>query len=160
MEINIEFEETYQALDMEIGEDEMSFDNAVDESMLLMGPPGPQGEPGITPHVGSNGNWFVGENDTGIPATGPAGGQGLPGPQGEPGGTGPAGPAGPQGPKGDKGDPGSPGANGKDGTDGKDGADGYTPVKGKDYWTDADKAEMVNATIAALPVYNGEIIEL
>ncbi len=28
------------------------------------------------------------------------------------------------------------------GTDGKDGADGYTPVRGVDYWTDADKAEI------------------
>lgn len=38
--------------------------------------------------------------------------------------------------KGDKGDP---------------GAAGYTPVKGTDYWTDADKTEIVNAVIAALP---------
>ena len=26
--------------------------------------------------------------------------------------------------------------------DGRDGEDGYTPVKGTDYWTDADKAEI------------------
>ena len=32
-----------------------------------------------------------------------------------------------------------------------DGADGYTPVKGTDYWTDDDKAQMVNDVIAALP---------
>ena len=37
-----------------------------------------------------------------------------------------------------------------------DGAPGYTPVKGTDYFTDADKTEMVNAVIAALPVYGGE----
>ena len=35
------------------------------------------------------------------------------------------------------------GQDGKDGVDGKDGADGYTPVKGQDYWTDADKQEIV-----------------
>ena len=29
------------------------------------------------------------------------------------------------------------------GKDGKDGTDGYTPVRGTDYWTDADKAEIV-----------------
>jgi hypothetical protein len=67
------------------------------------------------------------------------------------------------GPKGDKGDPGkdgnpgkdgingkdgTPGTNGKDGADGKngadgkDGTDGYTPVRGVDYWTDADKEEI------------------
>ena len=34
------------------------------------------------------------------------------------------------------------GGSGKDGKDGKDGVDGYTPVKGTDYWTDADKAEI------------------
>ena len=41
--------------------------------------------------------------------------------------------------------PGKNGENGKDGKDGKDGAQGApgqpgkTPVKGTDYWTDADK---------------------
>ena len=29
-----------------------------------------------------------------------------------------------------------------DTVDGKDGKDGYTPVRGKDYWTEADKAEI------------------
>ena len=35
------------------------------------------------------------------------------------------------------------------------GADGKTPVKGTDYYTAADKAEMVNAVLAALPTWNG-----
>lgn len=35
---------------------------------------------------------------------------------------------------------------------------GYTPIKGTDYFTEADKAEMVNAVIAALPVYAGEVV--
>ena len=34
---------------------------------------------------------------------------------------------------------------------------GYTPQKGIDYCTDADKVEMVQAVIAALSVYNGEV---
>lgn len=46
--------------------------------------------------------------------------------------------------KGDKGDKGDTGA------DGKDGADGHTPVKGTDYWTAADKAEIVNDTKNAI----------
>ena len=50
--------------------------------------------------------------------------------------------------KGDKGDKGDTGANGKD---------GYTPVKSIDYFTEADKAEMVQAVIDALPKYNGEV---
>lgn len=49
------------------------------------GQDGSPGADGITPHVGSNGNWFIGDNDTGIPATGPAGDQGLPGTPGEDG---------------------------------------------------------------------------
>lgn len=34
----------------------------------------------------------------------------------------------------------------------------HTPVKGTDYWTAEDKAEMVADVIAALPVYNGEVL--
>ncbi len=42
------------------------------------------------------------------------------------------------------------GADGQDGTNGKDGsngADGYTPVKGTDYFTEADKAEIVDDVV-------------
>lgn len=49
------------------------------------------------------------------------------------------------------------GAAGTNGKDGVNGADGKTPVKGVDYYTEADKEEMVQAVIAALPVYNGEV---
>jgi hypothetical protein len=45
----------------------------------------------------------------------------------------------------------------KKGEKGTDGKDGYTPQKGVDYYTDADKAEMVSAVLAALPVYEGEV---
>lgn len=34
-------------------------------------------------------------------------------------------------------------------------ADGHTPIKGTDYFTEADKAEMVNAVLAALPAAEG-----
>lgn len=57
-----------------------------------------------------------------------------------------------KGAKGDKGDKGDTGATG---AAGKDGADGKTPVKGTDYYTAADKAEMVNAVLAALPAWTG-----
>ena len=52
------------------------------------------------------------------------------------------------------------GKDGEKGADGKDGADGYTPVRGTDYWTDADKAEMMSAVISALPVYDGEVVSV
>ena len=34
------------------------------------GAQGPQGENGITPHIGENGNWYIGDTDTGIAADG------------------------------------------------------------------------------------------
>ena len=34
------------------------------------------------------------------------------------------------------------------------------PEKGTDYFTEADKAEMVQDVISKLPVYNGEVVEL
>lgn len=36
-----------------------------------------------------------------------------------------------------------------------DGTDGYTPVKGTDYYTDADKTEIVNLVLDALPSAEG-----
>ena len=47
------------------------------------------------------------------------------------------------------------GLKGDKGDTGAAGADGYTPVKGTDYWTEADKAEIVNDTLAALPTWTG-----
>lgn len=46
--------------------------------------------------------------------------------------------------------------NGSDvGLKGADGKDGKTPIKGTDYWTAADKAEIVNDTLATLPSWTG-----
>lgn len=56
---------------------------------------------------------------------------------------------------------GTNGKDGKDGTNGKDGVngkDGYTPQKNVDYFTEADKVEMVQSVINALPKYNGEVV--
>lgn len=83
----------------------------------LKGDAGADGKDGITPHIGGNGNWFIGDDDTGKPS------------------------------RGDKGDPGTPG---------KSGTDGHTPVKGTDYWTASDKAEIVAEVVSALPKYGGE----
>lgn len=49
------------------------------------------------------------------------------------------------------------GVQGGDGKPGEDGEDGYTPQKGVDYYTEADKAEMVEAVLNALP--NGDVEE-
>lgn len=80
------------------------------------------GADGVTPTIGENGNWYLGETDTGKPSRGEKGEQG------------------------DKGD------KGEKGTDGK------TPIKGTDYWTEADKAEIVDEVTAALPKYGGESV--
>lgn len=37
------------------------------------GPQGEDGEDGITPHIGDNGDWFIGDTDTGVEAQGPQG---------------------------------------------------------------------------------------
>lgn len=79
------------------------------------------------------------------------------GPQGPVGETGPIGPQGPVGETGPQGPQGKQGEQGPQGETGPAGADGKTPVKGTDYWTDADKQEMVDDVLAALPVYAGEV---
>jgi hypothetical protein len=93
-------------------------------------------------------------------AQGPKGDKGD---KGDTGARGEQGPQGQQGPKGDtgatgatgsRGEQGAPGKDGKDGKDGAPGEPGKTPVKGEDYYTEADKAEMVAAVLAALP--NGD----
>lgn len=62
-----------------------------------------QGAAGTTPHIGGNGNWFIGSTDTGVKA------------QGEP---------------------------------------GKTPQRGTDYWTEADKTEIKSYVDEA--IRNGE----
>lgn len=71
--------------------------------------------------------------------------KGAQGPKGDTGDTGP------QGPKGDTGGTGPQGPKGDTGDTGPQGPAGHTPVKGTDYWTAADKAEIVADVIAALP---------
>ena len=79
------------------------------------------GANGITPHIGANGNWFIGETDTGMPSRGEAGPTGAQGEKGEPG---PQGIPGEQGPKGDPGSAGADGAKGEKGDKGDTGPQG------------------------------------
>lgn len=58
------------------------------------GKEGPAGADGVTPHIGDNGNWYIGSTDTGKPSRGATGANGPAGAQGEKGDTGPQGPAG------------------------------------------------------------------
>lgn len=106
------------------------------EPMNIRGPKGetgPQGEQGPQGETGEQG---------------PQGEQGETGPQGPKGESGATGPQGEQGIQGEKGDKGDTGATGPQGATGKD---GYTPVKGKDYWTETDKEEMRNDIVNNFP---------
>ncbi|MBR1927495.1 MAG: hypothetical protein IJ840_07090 [Bacteroidales bacterium] len=40
---------------------------------------GPKGDDGLIPYIGDNGNWFIGDVDSGVPATGPSGASGADG---------------------------------------------------------------------------------
>lgn len=103
------------------------------DSGAFDGKPGTPGNDGITPAIGENGNWYIGGTDTGKPS------RGEPGQDGNPGNDGITPTVGENGNwyLGDT-DTGQP-------------SRGYAPVKGTDYFTDADKAELVEAVMAALP---------
>lgn len=101
---------------------------------------GVDGKDGITPHIGENNHWYIGEDDTGVSATGPQGPKGDTGLQGEKGDQGEIGPVGPkgdvgpqgeQGPKGDKGDTGPQGLQGIQGEKGDTGPQGPKGDKGE-----------------------------
>ena len=98
---------------------------AIFDFAIPRGDKGADGADGITPHIGDNGNWYLGMTDTGKPSRGETGLQGP---------VGPVGPQGPQGEKGDAGEKGDPGVPGKDGSDATvtaeniAGALGYTPA--------------------------------
>ena len=129
-----------------------------------IGPQGPAGEKGDKGEPGNDGAPGP-KGDKGDPGErgiqgeqgpqGDPGPQGIQGPKGDTGDVGPQGPAGEQGPKGDKGDTGEQGPQGIQGPQGEQGpkgdtgnigpqgpagADGHTPVKGTDYFTEADIA--------------------
>lgn len=90
-----------------------------------------RGEDGLTPYIGSNNNWWIGNIDTGILARGYTPVKGVDyfdGAKGDPFTYKDFTPEQLASLKGDKGD------KGDNGTNGKDGADGYTPVKGVDYF--------------------------
>lgn len=142
------------------------------ESVNIKGPQGPQGLTGADGKAGKDGaNGIspiieVTDTETGVSLTihdvngvkttyindgeqGPVGPIGPIGPQG------PQGPQGEQGIQGEIGPQGIQGEQGPQGPKGDTGADGYTPVKGTDYWTEADKQEIVNDVLATLPAAEG-----
>lgn len=106
---------------------------------------GEKGENGRTPYIAANGNWYIGDTDTGVGAEGKNGTDGVTPHIGDNGNwwfdtqdTGlPS--------RGEKGDPGAEGARGPRGEP------GITPQRGEDYWTREDQEEMVAQVLEALP---------
>ena len=137
MKLDLLFEQNQQNINVPFSESSAEFNTNFGETSVIHDGQSGAGQSGATfyPDVSANGiiSWT---ND-----------RDLPNPE----------PVNIKGEKGDKGDKGDTGANGKDGTNGKDGVDGYTPVKGKDYFTETDKAEIVSSVIEALPVYDGSV---
>lgn len=142
-------------------------DGGTDFLTVYNGRNGEDGNDGVTPHIGANGNWYLGSTDTGKPSRGADGATPTIGANGN-------------WYLGDI-DTGNK-SRGEDGTsvtvesvaestepggsnvvtfsDGsivtvKNGANGKTPVKGTDYFTAADKEELVNAVLSALPAAEG-----
>ena len=114
---------------------------------------GKAGEDGgyYTPTVAADGtlSWVASKED--MPEVAAVNIKGVKGDKGEQGIQGPIGPQGPQGiqgemglqgPQGEPGSAGLKGDTGPKGDKGEPGADGYTPIRGTDYWTAADIAEI------------------
>ena len=125
----------------------------INSDVSAYGVPGPKGDTGEQGPQGPAGS--QGEQ-------GPKGEKGEQGPQGiqgEKGEQGPAGPQGETGPKGDTGDQGPKGDTGPQGEQGPQGIQGEKGDKGEQgdpyTLTDADKAEITNAVLAALPNTEG-----
>ena len=98
---------------------------------------GAGGANGLTPHIGANGNWWIGDTDTLKPARGAQGErgiqglQGVQGLQGLPGVKGDAGAKGEQGERGLQGLQGARGLQGERGIQGLQGAQGVQGLPGK-----------------------------
>ena len=118
------------------------------------------GTDGQTPYIGENGNWWIGDTDLGVPATGPKGDQGEKGEKGEQGEAGTNGYSPYVGGNGnwwigDK-DLGIPVA-GPKGEDGEDGKDGKTPHIGENgNWWIGDEDLGVSAGGGTTPPPSGE----
>ena len=110
---------------------------------------GTNGTDGITPTIGANGNWWIGETDTGVPARGQDGTNGVNGADGTNGTNGTNGITPTIGANGNwwigetdtgvpaRGQDGTNGVNGADGVDGANGTNGITPTIGANgnWWT-------------------------
>lgn len=107
------------------------------------GPQGEKGDPGDSAYQIALTNGFKGSEEEWLASLkGPKGDTGAAGPKGEQGIQGPKGDTGLTGPQGEQGNQGPKGEQGIQGPKGDPGSDGKTPVRGTDYWTEEDIAEI------------------
>lgn len=106
------------------------------------------GADGATPTIGANGNWYIGEEDTGISAEGKAATIEIVGTETLEAG---------QLAAVEEADGSTPQARKYifKVPQGKDGDPGATPQRGTDYWTAADQQAIVDDVLAALPAWEG-----
>lgn len=116
------------------------------------GTDGAPGKDGVTPTIGANGNWYIGDTDTGKPSRGATGTTGPAGPQGEKGADGAKGdkgdpgeqgPQGIQGEKGETGEKGDPGSDASVTTENIASALGYTPADAEALDANVDTTEKI-----------------
>jgi hypothetical protein len=110
-----------------VAEDINALNARVDE---LDGKVGTGGGNGLTPRIGANGNWWLGDDDTGQPARGEQGERGFRGERGEQGERGLPGERGIQGLQGAQGVQGLPGVKGDAGERGAQGERGIQGLQG------------------------------
>ena len=141
MKLDLSFEQNQQNINVPFLESGGQFRADFGETSVIH-----DGQNGATfiPSVSADGiiSWT---NDKDLPNPEPVNIKGTKGDKGDKGDRGPQGVQGIQGERGEqgqKGDKGDRGEQGPIGATGPKGADGYTPIKGTDYWTEADKAEI------------------
>ena len=101
-----------KGLDGKDGADGINGKDGADGKDGTNGQNGSDGADGNTPFIGENGNWWIGDIDTGVKAAGIDGTDGDKGDKGDKGDPGEKGDTGEKGEKGDKGDKGDKGQNG------------------------------------------------
>ena len=116
------------------GKDGINGKDGADGKDGTNGQNGSDGVDGNTPFIGENGNWWIGETDTGVKAAGIDGEKGDKGDIGE---------------KGDKGDKGDPGEKGDKGDKGDAGQDGSSPG----WFYGVGVVQSVNLQMESAPLY-------
>ena len=150
------------------GKDGIDGKDGKDGTNGINGQDGRDGADGNTPFIGENGNWWIGEIDTGVKAVGTDGIDGTNGVDGEKGDKGDKGDPGDKGDKGEKGDKGDKGDAGQNG-----GCSGYFHAKASigtallqnhaarfEFTTKINKGGLISASANEITLKKGHIYNI